>query len=129
VASAAAKIANPSIRISFGMRSVASIMWIIDEVRQRMGSSMSTDALEMLAVEIAAARHLPVMLDRKPSQRDVVHAQGHRNQRRVINGSADRQGSRKGDAMHRCTGLHCRPARSGRPANAGHQPVANIRTV
>jgi hypothetical protein len=41
-------------------------MWLIDEVRQRMVSSMSTDALEMLAVEMAAARHLPVMLDRKP---------------------------------------------------------------
>jgi hypothetical protein len=43
-----------------------SIMWLIDEVRQRMGSPMSTDAMEMLAVEMAAARSLPIMLDRKP---------------------------------------------------------------
>jgi antitoxin component of RelBE/YafQ-DinJ toxin-antitoxin module len=102
---------------------------MIDEVCQRMGSSMSTDALEMLAVEIAAARHLPVMLDRKPSQRDVVHAQGHRNQRCVINGSADRQGSRKGDCDAPMLRSSLPTGAKGRPANAGHQPVANIRRV
>jgi hypothetical protein len=41
-----------------------SVMWLIDEVRQSMESAMSTDALEMLAVKMATARHLPVMLDR-----------------------------------------------------------------
>jgi len=49
-----------------------SVMWLIDEVRQSMESPMSTDALEMLAVEMATARHLPVMLDRTLSRRDVA---------------------------------------------------------
>ena len=34
-----------------------SIMWVIDEVRQNLGSPMSTDALELLAVEMATARN------------------------------------------------------------------------
>jgi hypothetical protein len=52
-------------------------MWLIDEVRQRMGSPMSTDALEILAVEMATARHLPIMLDRKPkSARRRAHPRG-----------------------------------------------------
>jgi hypothetical protein len=41
----------------------------IDEVRQNLGSLMSTDALEMLAVEMATAQHLSTVLNRKPKSR------------------------------------------------------------
>jgi hypothetical protein len=53
-----------------------SIMWLIDEVRQNFGSPMSTDALELLAVEMANARNLPIMLDR------VIRSRRNRTSRR-----------------------------------------------
>jgi hypothetical protein len=45
-----------------------SVIWLIDEMRRNFGATGPTDALERLAVEMAAARHLPIMLDRPTKQ-------------------------------------------------------------
>ena len=49
--------------------SPVSIMWLIDEIRQNVETTLSEDALELLAVEMVSTRHLPMKLDRPPKKR------------------------------------------------------------
>jgi hypothetical protein len=49
--------------------SPVSIMWLIDEIRQNVETTLSEDALELLAVEMVSTRHLPIKLDRPPNKR------------------------------------------------------------
>jgi hypothetical protein len=41
-----------------------SITWLIDEIRQKLETALSDDALELLAIEMVSSRNLPIKLDR-----------------------------------------------------------------
>jgi hypothetical protein len=49
--------------------SPVSITWLVDEIRQNVETTLSDDALELLAVEMVSTRHLPMKLDRPPKER------------------------------------------------------------
>jgi hypothetical protein len=44
--------------------SPVSIAWLVDEIRQNFETTLTDDALELLAVEMVSTRHLPIKLDR-----------------------------------------------------------------
>lgn len=49
--------------------SPVSILWLIDEIRQKFETALSDDALELLAVEMVSSRNLPIKLDRPQRRR------------------------------------------------------------